>query len=115
MMNYNSTNLLAAGWHLHMIFAGALIVGAILFIVWASKLDKKALKTLIIWLLIVGALGTLLTGHFGFRGMQRMMGGGFGHMGNWDNDKFSEAQTPEELSQFMFDEMKEHMGLEEEK
>ncbi len=38
-----------------------LLLGVILFVVWASKLDKKALKKWVVGLLVLGLLGTALS------------------------------------------------------
>ena len=48
------------------------LVGIILFIVWAVKtLDKKQLKKWVISLLIVGALGMLISSFFGFKSWKK--------------------------------------------
>lgn len=65
---------LAFGWHLHVIFGFTALVGAVLFIIWASKLKAEKLKTWVLWALVIGILGTLLTGSWGMMGWQNMMG-----------------------------------------
>ena len=86
---------LALGLHIHYIFGGVLIFGAVLFAIWASKnLDKKALKNWALWLILAGLVGTLLTGGWGMRGWQNMMG-------NQD----------EEWGGEMLEEMEEYMDL----
>lgn len=81
-MNFDSwgDGGVAFGWHVHMIFAGLLTVGAILLIIWAYKtMDKKQLKNWTLWLIVIGLIGTLLTGGLGVRGFKSMMDGkGFG-------------------------------------
>lgn len=113
------------GWHVHALFGVVLFLGVVLFIVWAFRaLDKKALSTWMLWLLIVGALGVLLTSQFGFGGFG-IWGGRGGMMGgtsgfqqvNWQemakdmmSDDHSDLTTPEQWRDHMFEEMQEHMG-----
>ena len=85
----------ATGFHLHMLFGLMLGVGVIMFLMWAYKnLSKDALKKWAIGLIVVGALGTVLTGCWGFKG--------WSHMKGYDN--FDEDDKEEVLV-----EMEEHM------
>lgn len=46
-----------------MLFCLALLVGVVLFVVWAVKhLSKEKLKKTVIWLLVIGVIGCLVTG-----------------------------------------------------
>lgn len=66
------------GTGLHMIFCLAILVGIVLFIVWAAKsMSKDNLKTLFIWLLIVGILGAIVTLPLSLGGFRSMMNGYF--------------------------------------
>lgn len=66
-----------SGLHLHAFFGLVLLVGVILFIAWALKaLDKKSLMKLAVGLVVVGAIGALLTVRFSLFGIATMMGGG---------------------------------------
>jgi len=61
------------GMHLHMVFATAIFVGLVFFFVYAIKFMKKdALKKWLMWLLIVGLVGALLTCGLGWKGMKKM-------------------------------------------
>lgn len=63
------------GWHLHFIFGILAIVGAILFVIWASReLKKNQLYNLAIILVIIGLVGLFLTMGMGVRGFQNMVG-----------------------------------------
>ncbi|MBI4231595.1 hypothetical protein HY605_00060 [Candidatus Peregrinibacteria bacterium] len=74
MQFYNSDYGLATGWHFHMLFGTVLFVGVVFLFIWAIKsFDKKQLKKWTTWLLVIGILGTLLTGQLGFRGWKNMM------------------------------------------
>jgi len=92
MMGLYSYPLLAVGWCLHAGFVIASIVGVILFIVWAMKLKPDQLKKWVMWLLIVGTIGGLVTAQFSFMGWRSMMGGAgytnsdgtWNNMMNWD-------------------------------
>ncbi|MDD5624053.1 MAG: hypothetical protein PHI23_05095, partial [Candidatus Peribacteraceae bacterium] len=54
--------LLFAGHCIHFFFGVVALTGLVLFIVWAGKnLKKESLKTLSIWLIVLGVLGALLT------------------------------------------------------
>ena len=120
-MNYsNSLSGIGIGFHLHFIFGGVLILGLIFLVIWANKvLDKKDLKTWTIWLIVIGLVGTLLTGHWGMNGWSSMMHRGFSannvdwremadHMNEEDHE---EINTPEEWKEHMIEEMGEHMGF----
>jgi hypothetical protein len=88
MMNMMSTTGLwgiGAGvfWlHLHWFFGAFAIVGYILLTVWALKnLTGEKLKSVTVWLLAIGIIGTLLTAPLAAGGFQWMMGarhGGYG-------------------------------------
>jgi fatty acid desaturase len=112
MMNYSSFS----GLHVHWLFGLALVLGAILFVVWAVRaLNKKSLATWAAWLLIVGALGTILTSGWGMSGVWSGMHG-YGSV-NWQgmgqhmmDDDHAELGTAEEWQEHMLEEMKEHMG-----
>lgn len=67
-------------WSIHWFFATMFLIGVVLLIIWMTKtLDKKQLLNWIIILLVVGALGSLLTVGGGMRGWKTMMDK------NWDN------------------------------
>lgn len=73
-MNNVFSNEIAWGWHIHIIFGGTLLVGAILLIIWAAKfMSKKALQNWTIWLIVIGVIGVLLTAGLGFNGWKEMM------------------------------------------
>ena len=86
---------LAAGWHLHCLFGFALFLGVVLFVVWAVRLKSKQLIKWVVWLLVVGAVGMLLTAGLGWKGFMGMKG----HWKNFDKTE-------------MIEEMQEHMSLE---
>ena len=48
-------------WHFFALFKTLFIVGIILFVVWASKLRQDELKKLVVWLIVGGVVGALLT------------------------------------------------------
>lgn len=81
MSFYSSSSPLAIGWCLHAGFVIASLVGVVLFIIWAMKLKQDQLKQWIIWLLVIGTIGGLLTAPFSFMGWRGMMG-------NWDGKEF---------------------------
>ena len=113
MYNYN---FLPFGWHFHWIFIGLLIVGAVLFVRWAFlALSKDQVKTWAIWLIIIGALGMVLTANWGLEGMRYMHGSynntGYWMMGHMFDDEYQNFDTPEEWRDHMLDEMEEHMGI----
>lgn len=74
MTGYSSYGL-AFGWHLHHVFVAITLVGAILFVLWASRLKPTELKKLVTWSLIIGVVGMLLTSAFTF-------GSGWPHPGS---------------------------------
>lgn len=114
-MMYNQ-NILPFGWHLHWIFIGLLIIGAILFVRWAFiSLSKEQVKDWAIWLIIIGTLGMVLTSNWGFEGM-RYMHSSFNNNSNWMtthmfDDEYKNFNTPEEWREHMLEEMEEHMGI----
>lgn len=61
-------------WSLHWLFGTMFLVGVVLLIIWMTKnLDKKQFLRWMLILLIVGALGGLLTMGGGTRGWNKMM------------------------------------------
>lgn len=67
-------NGLWMGWHLHMLFGLALTMGLILFVIWAYKALKPAqLAKWALWLVIIGAVGALLTATWGGKAWTNMM------------------------------------------
>lgn len=59
------------------------IVGVILFVAWGLKQREDSQKIIMVWALVIGVLGLLLTSQFGFMGLRGggMMGqGGIGGM-----------------------------------
>lgn len=67
---------IALGWCVHAGFVIVSFVGGILFISWAMKLKPDQLKKWVMWLLVVGILGSLLTSSYSFMGWKTMMRGG---------------------------------------
>jgi len=62
MLAHTGTQFMGIGWALHCLFALALFLGLVLFVVWAAKtLKGKDLKKLVIWLLAIGLIGMILT------------------------------------------------------
>lgn len=85
--------LWSVGLNLHCLFGLMVIVGVIMFVVWAVKnLSKGDLKKWSIGLVIVGVLGVLLTSGIATRGMYSMMSGlkngtvDWNQMMDWDDD-----------------------------
>jgi hypothetical protein len=67
MVNTGSMGLsfLPVFFHLHLLFVAATAVGFVLFAAWAMRnLAADKLKTMAVWLLIVGIAGTLLSASF---------------------------------------------------
>lgn len=84
------------GWHIHLIFGGAIFLGAIFLIILAAKfMSKKELLNWAVWAIILGIIGTLLTGGWGFSGWEQIIklhnGGGI-------------------MDSNMLEQMQEHMG-----
>ena len=80
---FSSYSPLALGWCLHAGFVLVSFVGGILFISWAMKLKPDQLKKWVMWLLIVGVLGSLITASYSFMGWKSMMlqnGNGYWNM-----------------------------------
>ena len=76
-MFYSSpVSWMAIGWHLHLIFAAIALVGGILFVAWALKLNREDLQTWVIWSLVVGILGILLTSNLAWSAWRSLMRGG---------------------------------------
>ncbi|MBU2213027.1 hypothetical protein KJ996_00100 [Patescibacteria group bacterium] len=67
MNTMNTTGMTDTGFgvvwlHVHWLFAALAAAGLVLLVIWASKdLTKEKLKSLMIWLLTIGIIGTLLT------------------------------------------------------
>lgn len=84
----SSLSSVAFFWCLHAGFVIVSFVGAILFLVWAMRLKQDQLKKWVLWLLVVGTIGGLLTAQFSFMGWG-MMNGKFENfkqgMMNFDN------------------------------
>lgn len=69
---YGGSAWTMVGLHLHMVFATALFVGLVFFFVYAIKFMKKDdMKKWLMWLLIVGLIGSLLTCGLGWKGMKQ--------------------------------------------
>lgn len=79
MGNNTSTYLMDyvwTGWHLHMFFGFAALVGVILFVTWALReLKGKDLKKWAFALILIGVLGALLTTGFAKKGWTSMWEG----------------------------------------
>ncbi|MDD5026048.1 MAG: hypothetical protein PHH13_01585 [Candidatus Peribacteraceae bacterium] len=106
MMNVFSSfgsPLLFAGSCIHFFFGVVALTGLVLFIVWASKnLKKESLKTLSIWLIVLGILGALLTFPMTAGGLRTMFSarslGGPGWMMNRDLDDDERASYQDFLN-----------------
>lgn len=62
MYPWNTGGLGFAFHYLHRFFGVLLLVGVILFVIWAVKyLSRAQLKSYFIWILVIGLAGTLLT------------------------------------------------------
>lgn len=60
--------------HIHWFFGSFAIVGFILLTVWALRsLRKETLKTLTLWLLVIGIVGTLVSAPLAMPGAQWIM------------------------------------------
>lgn len=88
MMNaMNTTGMAGIGsglfWlHLHWIFVGFAIVGFVLLTVWALRtLKGNHLRSLMLWLLTVGIIGTLVTAPLAAGGFRWMAGARHGGTG----------------------------------
>lgn len=72
------------GLHIHWVFVTAALVGAIAVIVWMIKFASKKELASIAWMLvIIGAIGAVLTAPLSFRVWQGMMGGFDGTSNRW--------------------------------
>ena len=116
MTNNFSASWLPFGWHLHVLFLVAILLGLILFLRWAFlALDKKSLMGWILWFLVIGLLGMFLTSGWGFQGMQAMHGSGqYGSDGFWSHmlqEDHEDIETAEQWREHMLEEMEEHMGF----
>lgn len=66
--------MLALGWHTHAMFGLALFIGLVLFVAWAIKhLKKDVLGKWVLWLVVIGLVGMLLTAPFAWQGMNHKM------------------------------------------
>lgn len=98
-MMWNHSSWLPFGWHLHMVFAGILLLGAIFLVIVALKvLSKKQLVTWTIALLIVGVIGVLATCQWGWNGFRGMMSG-LSFRGELSEERFDEMH--EEMEELM--------------
>lgn len=62
-------------WHLHALFLGAAIFGAVLLLVWLMKHGKKETIATVIWItLVVGIIGMLFTSPWSGRYWKMMTG-----------------------------------------
>lgn len=78
----NLWNQSAVLWHLHMMFVGAVLFGAILWLVWLVKEGKREKIMQIVWItVVVGLIGLFLTAGSGLR----YWGSFKGMMGNQGN------------------------------
>lgn len=104
MMNFFSTGIGFGflGFHMHALFCLLVLIGIVLFVVWAARfLNRGQMKTLVIWLLTIGVIGMLLTTPFagvGFPGM--MSRAGFGWQRNQDNKSWNDDDR-QQLRQFI--------------
>lgn len=74
MMNAYSENALAYGWHFHVLFGAVFFAGLVFLIIWAIRvMDKKDLKNWTIWLLVIGAVGVIVTSQYGFYGAKKFL------------------------------------------
>jgi asparagine N-glycosylation enzyme membrane subunit Stt3 len=118
MMSSSTFGGMSYGWHLHWIFGLAIAIGVVLLIIWAARtLKADQLKTWVIWLLVIGVIGSFLTSGMGWSGMHGSWGGMHGKNINWQtmgqhmqSDDHSELTTPEEWREHMKEEMKEYMN-----
>lgn len=110
MINTTGMNGMGLGiiWlHVHWFFGGFAIVGFILLIIWAAKhLSDKPLKSLTIWLLTVGIIGTLITAVPAMSGFQRMMSvwrgaDGMQHMMNKDEQHMNMPMMEQMMKMMM--------------
>jgi len=127
MMNTIFGNGVTWGWHIHLIFGGALLLGGILLIILAAKFMSK--KEVVTWgtsLIVLGIIGALLTGGWGFSGWTQIMeshngcGSMMGNMMNtnsvnWESmakdmkdADFSGLGSEDEWRDYMLEEMQEH-------
>ena len=103
------------GWHIHMLFGLALLVGLVFFVVWAIRaIGKKELASWALALIIIGALGVILTAGWGGKGWTMM----HGNNSSWqemaehmEDEDHSDLQTSEDWQEHMKEEMSEHMGF----
>jgi hypothetical protein len=88
--------------HVHWIFVFTTIVGLILFLRWAfENLKKDNLKQWVIWLLIVGGVGMLLTSSFGKSGYRHGNFSGFGMMTPQMLECAQDEKCHDEMEAFM--------------
>ena len=57
------------GLSFHMVFMWLVLVGTVLFFLWAAKaLSKEQLKQWVVWALVLGLIGSFLTAGMGWNG-----------------------------------------------
>ena len=67
MNSMDTTGITGAGFgivwlHVHWLFAALAVAGLVLLIIWATKeFSKEKLRSLVIWMLSIGIIGTLIT------------------------------------------------------
>ena len=104
MNNFNSFGGFSFGHHVHMVFGLFFFVGLILFTIWAvQNLKGGDLKKWVVWLLVIGVLGWLLTapmGGFGFGGYGK---GGWScsMMKSWGNNNMWQCLQDDACEQEM--------------
>ncbi len=110
MMQFNSMNGVAFGWHLHIVFGAVLFLGAVFLVIWAVKsFNKEQLRNWTIALLLIGLLGTLLTGSWGFQGWNQMMKW---HNGYGDKD-FKMMDFDDDFQEEFIEKMEENLEANE--
>jgi len=55
------TSSIDFAWLFFWLFKTLFIVGVVLFVIWASKLKQDELQKWVVWLLVVGIVGALIT------------------------------------------------------
>lgn len=125
MYGFGGNALPIMGFQTHGLMILILLVGLVLFAIWAAKdLKEKSLMTMSIILIGLGILGILFTSGWGYGGFKTMMQGtGIGCYGNenfetildeLNNEEYEGIDTPAEMKELMIEEMRERMGIENE-
>lgn len=92
------------GFHFHMLFGLVLLLGVIFLLMLAHKhFKKEQLKKWAAWMLVVGALGVLLTSAWGFAGKYGF-GKNLGYNMMWGDEEFQKDMW--ELMEKRFGEQK---------